>query len=219
MSSTPRLIYVHDPLCGWCYGLIPALQKFADTYPHVPIDVVPGGLVTGDRVGPYSAMADYISQAVVRLEEVTGRKPSQAFFDLITGPDAPLAASAPPSLALLQLAGLVPERAAEFAHRVQDAHFEAGRDLNDPGVYDEICQQHDFPNLDTGAIARANDETAPVKAAFDRSRRMGIRSFPTCLVSSGGDDATPQTLPTVYDPDAFIAAFAQVVAPRGGAGN
>ncbi|MBL4874576.1 MAG: hypothetical protein JKY41_14620 [Rhodobacteraceae bacterium] len=30
-----KLIYGHDPLCGWCYGLIPALRHFAAHHPEI----------------------------------------------------------------------------------------------------------------------------------------------------------------------------------------
>jgi putative protein-disulfide isomerase len=80
MTSPISLIYGYDPLCGWCCGFIPALRYFTKCHPDVEVDVLPGGLMTGDRVRSYSYMADYISKAVVNLKQVTGRHQAMHFL-------------------------------------------------------------------------------------------------------------------------------------------
>lgn len=30
MASTKHVMYLFDPLCGWCYGASPAIQQLAD---------------------------------------------------------------------------------------------------------------------------------------------------------------------------------------------
>jgi len=80
--SSYKLIYGYDPLCGWCYGLIPALRKFHETYPDVPVEVLPGGLFTGSPARPYSSLVDHIRWAEISLERITGRKPSEVFHEM-----------------------------------------------------------------------------------------------------------------------------------------
>ncbi len=75
-NSYLKLIYAHDTLCGWCYGFIPALRHFVGQYPGIDVEIVPGGLMTGTPSRAYSTMSEYIKGAEVRLEQVTGRKPS-----------------------------------------------------------------------------------------------------------------------------------------------
>lgn len=48
-----ELIYGMDPLCGWCFGIGPAMRRVMADHPDVPVVPVLGGLVTGERVGPY----------------------------------------------------------------------------------------------------------------------------------------------------------------------
>jgi len=76
----PKILYVHDPLCGWCYGFIPALDAFAATHPDIDIEVIPGGLVRGEKVGPYGDMLDYISTAAPRMTQITGQALGDAFL-------------------------------------------------------------------------------------------------------------------------------------------
>lgn len=202
---TEKLIYGFDPLCGWCFGAIPALRHLRNSKPDVVIDVMPGGLVTGDRIVPYAHMYDYISQAAPRMAAVTGQHPSDAFFDLVKNGNAVTPASAPPSHAVLQMKALASERVPEFAHLVQEAHFVAGRDLNDPEVYKTIVAEHAFPALDYGAIAEATETTPLVSDAFAQARRLGINAFPTFIKVDTDGQLTQ--LPSAYNPQALLAYF------------
>ena len=124
----PRPIYGFDPLCGWCYGLIPAMRRLREARPDLPVELVCGGLVTGERVGPYRAMAGYVREASGRMTAVTGQALSEDFFALIEGPDSPARSnSAVPTKAILA----VRERGEDvlgYAHALQEAHFADGLD-------------------------------------------------------------------------------------------
>lgn len=197
------LIYGFDPLCGWCYGAIPALRALREAAPDLPIHLVMSGLVTGDRVGPYAEMEGYIRGASENLRKVTGRAPSDAFFELIRTPGVQ-GNSAPPSVAIDAVIRARPDAALPFAHAVIEAHFERGADLNDPATYAPLLAAHApdvaLPNLSDPALA---------EAAWAEGRAMGIRSFPTFAVVRGG---RAEVLPSLYDPDALIDAVREKAA-------
>src|SRR5687767_12086660 len=69
-----ELIYGFDPLCGWCYGLVPAMRRVEQDHPDLPIRLVMSGLVSEGGVGPYARMESYIRRAEVQLKKVTGRE-------------------------------------------------------------------------------------------------------------------------------------------------
>ena len=46
------------------------------------------GLVTGPRVRPAVEMVGYVRNAAERLHAVTGRAPSQAFYDSMESPES-----------------------------------------------------------------------------------------------------------------------------------
>jgi putative protein-disulfide isomerase len=190
--SRISLIVGYDPLCGWCYGIIPALRALAQARPDIPQHILLGGLVSGDRVGPYAAMEGYIRAASETLRAVTGRAPSDAFFDLIRKPGV-LGDSAPPSIVIAHVQKLAPHALPEFAHAVTEAHFEEGRDLNDPQTYADLFQRMglalNVPDL-TDAATRARN-------VWSEARALRIERFPTLILSVGGR-LVP--LPTVYDP-------------------
>lgn len=198
-----RLLYGFDPLCGWCFGGVPAMRALAAALPGLPVDLAVPGLVTGDRVGPYAAMEDYIRGASVNLLRVTGRAPSDAFFDLIRRPGV-RGDSGPPALVLAAARDRDPARAVDLAHRVTEAHFIRGADLNDPATYPDLIRAAglDMPVPDLS-------DRAAAEALWDRERRHGIARFPTLILMR---DGRGRVLPGTYDPAALVALVRGLVA-------
>ncbi len=51
-----KLIYVYDALCGWCYGFSPVMMQLHSKYKDsIDFQVVSGGMITGNRIGPIGA--------------------------------------------------------------------------------------------------------------------------------------------------------------------
>lgn len=206
MSSGPkpdRVVYGFDPLCGWCFGLIPALETLVRTRPDIPIELRLGGLVTGAKVRPYAEMSNYIEAASQRLESVTGQSLSEAFLKgLLSRPDV-IASSTPPSAAIMQVRARYPDRVLAFAHAVQTAHFRSGCDLNNPTTYTDIL---DRLRLDMSIdLPPPDDPGAMLQREYDETRAMGISSFPTIMIATGPH---LETLASRYDPQGFSAEIA-----------
>jgi putative protein-disulfide isomerase len=213
-----RLLYGYDPLCGWCYGFSPVLRHLRRTRPDLPIVPVMGGLVTGARIGPYAEMEGYIRAASARMTQVTGMALSPAFFTRITGNPAVVASSIVPCAAVLQVRRHAPDRAADFAAAIQEAHFGAGEDLNDPAVHDRVASALGLRM--TFALPEPRHLPPDLSAEFAATRALGIASYPTLMMETPGGRVT---LPTVYDPaaldagiDRALAGFDPARAARGG---
>ncbi|MFD0915375.1 hypothetical protein ACFQ14_03045 [Pseudahrensia aquimaris] len=203
-SQTPSvfktvLIYGYDPICGWCYGAAPAVRAAAEI---VPVHLVMAGLVVGERVGPAAAMESYVRQSSQRLEEVTGRRPSEAFYKWMRSPGA-VAASGPPAVAVDAVMRQRPEAALAFAHAVTEAHYAEGMDPNDPSSYAPLLQEHapgvSLPDIRDPALA---------ERAFEEGKRIGISSFPTFAWQ---DDSGMRSLPTIYDPQEMQTMVKQLL--------
>jgi putative protein-disulfide isomerase len=199
-----RLIYGFDPLCGWCFGIVPAMQRLRAEHPELPIAPVFPGLVTGTRIGPYAEMEGYIRQAAVRLRAVTGRAPSEAFYALIRTPGV-RGDSGPPTAVLAAVGESHPDRLMDLAHAMTEAHFRHGADLNRPETHAAL-----FAALGIDRAVPALDDAARIAAAWAAGRAEGITSFPTLILETA---AGRETLPPVYDPAALSAAVAARIGP------
>src|SRR5215212_6718911 len=82
----PELMYVFDPLCGWCYGFSPVTlklkERFGDTLTY---SVYTGGLVLGDRVGTVKENFGFVFETYKRIEELSGTKFGEGFKTNILG--------------------------------------------------------------------------------------------------------------------------------------
>lgn len=201
------VVIAFDPLCGWCYGFHPAIDAVRDHQPDLILDLRLGGLVMGNRIRPYRDLRGYIEGAAARLETTTGRRPSDRFFEhILDAPPSVLASSLPPSIAILAVRDADPDRAIDFAHAVQVAHFEEGADLNEPETYLPIL---DRLGLDVTLPDLGNGYDAPeaVFAHVQQTRKLGGNSFPTVWARAGDDALLP--LPTTYDPTRFVQLVAE----------
>ncbi len=96
------LHYIHDPLCGWCYGAAPLVKAAREV---LPVQAHGGGLKTGSRrrrVTPQ--LRDYVMPHDRRIAELTGQPFGDAYFNgLLCDPETlfdrshPLPPSSPPT--------------------------------------------------------------------------------------------------------------------------
>jgi len=79
---TKEIIYVGDPMCSWCWGFAPSINKIRDNYNDVaPLSIVLGGLHAYDD---FSMSDDYKANIRHHWEDVnqaTGAVFDYAFFD------------------------------------------------------------------------------------------------------------------------------------------
>ena len=73
MSSPIHVSYLFDPLCGWCYGASPMVEKLA-AEPDFTVTLVPTGLFSGAGARPMdAAFAAYAWENDQRIERLTGQ--------------------------------------------------------------------------------------------------------------------------------------------------
>lgn len=209
---TDTLIYVHDPLCGFCWGFREAIEQVGQDRPDLNIHVALGGLSIGDRIGPYSNMADYIRQATPRVTEVSGAKFGAAFLDERIKSDA-LSSSNPPAAGILQVRAEYPHRACAFAHAIQEAHFLNGADLNDASLYPEIAQQLGIGDL-AFDIPAPRDLPDALQQEYTRTRRLNFSGFPSLFLAkrSEADFSDLRPVELTYQGDALLSKL-EAMAP------
>ncbi|MEO1074613.1 MAG: DsbA family protein [Bacteroidota bacterium] len=190
--SRPTLLYVYDALCGWCYGFSPVMQRIAKTYADTfDFEVLSGGMVRGERIGPIGEVAGYIATAYKQVEECAGVTFGEAFLNGTMAEGTAIFTSVLPSRALTAFKATQPadsdgtEQIA-FAHALQRAVYYDGLPPAEPSTYARIAT--DFA-LDGNAFAAQLDDpevVAQTEAEFALASRLGVQGFPTVFVTMGG---------------------------------
>ncbi len=184
--NRPRIIYITDPLCGWCYAFGFALKEVMARFEdRCDFTLIMGGMVTGDRQGPIGAKGRYILEnALTRLEKLTGVRMGEAHKEILRE-GTRWQSSVLPSKAVVAVRELFPEKAVAFLHEVQLAFFDRGEDLNDPALYTALATGMGI-DVDLFEAFMADERlTAITEHDFAIVREWGIDGFPSLAAEVG----------------------------------
>ena len=187
VTTKPTLIYVYDPLCGWCFGFHPVMVKLAERFKdQLKIRVIAGGLAINENAQSISEGYSYISGALKQVEQTTGVQFGEN-FKLLAEEGSYLYDSEPSCIAQTAVGILYPESALGFAGELQNALFVEGKNLNDPVTFDEILNKM---KLDFKPFReKFNDEAThrQTREQFEWCKTVGASAFPTLLLEIGND--------------------------------
>ncbi len=187
MSKSKRqVIYIYDPLCGWCYGFTPHLMKWAEAHPELNFTVFSGGMVTGDRVGPIREVASYISKAYKNVEERSGISFGKPFLETTLEKGEAIFNSVPPAKALVGLKSLQAGDDLDYAHRIQKAIYEKGHPPEGEKAYVEIAKEVGIDPEEYQDFYRSAEAENKMNKEFELVKTWGIEGFPTLVLLDDG---------------------------------
>jgi putative protein-disulfide isomerase len=186
VPDLPELLYLYDPLCGWCYATTPVIQQIQQAFMgRLQVSILSGGMMIGEQVGPIGEDWSAIRLAARQVEQATGVAFGEAFWQV--GEEGKrVQDSEPPSRALSVFRQLAPtQQALDFAHALQLAWFQEGQNMNALATYEALAGRF---GMDVAEFRRRyqDPQTAQaVRQEFAAISRMGIQGFPTILLRVG----------------------------------
>ena len=186
-ANLPELLYIQDPLCGWCYGTSPVINRLQEEFAgRLDVSVLCGGMVKGEDVGPIADSWDGLKTSLNDVEEVTGVPFGEAFKALGAAGEY-VYDSEPPSRAIATFRQLTqdPARTVAFAHAVQAALFRDGQDLNDPSVYNSLLAPFGVDVVEFQRRWASPESARAAQQEFAAVARIGVEGFPTAVVRVG----------------------------------
>ncbi|RSK51427.1 DsbA family protein [Hymenobacter rigui] len=199
----PELLFISDPLCAWCYGMSPVLQRVQQEFAgRVAVSVLCGGMITGEQVEPIRVQWPQLSGALGQVQTVTGAEFGPAFRALGQEGSFELN-SEPPSRAIHAFRQLRQDEAAQFAHEVQQAYFRDGADLNNPATYDALVASYGLDASDFRERIQSREVIRGTILEFAAVGKIGVQGFPTVILRVGSQGFV---LARGYQPYATFAA-------------
>ncbi|MER5522487.1 DsbA family protein [Streptomyces sp. NPDC002763] len=178
-----KLVYVFDAYCGWSHGFSGTLREIVSRHPGLPVDVISGGLFTGERRVPMSTFG-FIDEANSHIGRLTGARFGEGYQRLVAeGAFVMDSEAAARGVAALRQAA--PGRAVELALALQEAFYVDGQSLSDPATYRQLAEG---AGLDPDAVVAAFESPGAQVAAeadFRRAADLGVTAFPTLLAVDG----------------------------------
>jgi putative protein-disulfide isomerase len=189
-----ELIYVTDPMCSWCWGFSPVMERVQTLLRNqAGLRVLPGGLRTDTQMPLAASEVEMIMGEWRRIAAQTGQpfdfgQPLDTSFVYDTGP------------ACRALSLMIRERPTcglDYLRSLQQAFYVGRRDLKDPQVLADYAQTY---GVARAAFLEKFDQPS-TREAFDEDlyfvRRCGVEAFPAVLLRS---DARIQRLTVGYQP-------------------
>ncbi|MEM1415577.1 MAG: DsbA family protein [Myxococcota bacterium] len=191
MDDARALFYFADPMCSWCWGFTPSIERIQSSFSEdLPCVLVLGGLRPGEAMPLDESTKSDIATHWEHVAEASGQPFDHAFFEregfVYDTEPACRAVVTARALGRADEDESVGFRMLSATHR---AFYAENRDVTDPEVLADVAESI---GLDRAAFLSTFLSTNAREATyrdFIQSRSFGVDAFPT-IVAASGDSAT-----------------------------
>lgn len=180
-----NLYYCYDAYCGWCYGFSPVIKKIEEEFKdRFQFEVLSGGMIPKSHARPIEEMADYISKAYLRVEELTGIEFGKDFLWHIFNPDKSdwVMHSEKSAIALCIFKEIDPDKQIAFATDLQVALNYEGRDLTDDEAYRHLLEKYQINSDDFYRKLHSEEYKEKAYYEFALCKQLQVSGFPALLL-------------------------------------
>ncbi len=175
-----EVVYVGDPMCSWCWGIAPNLQRLAEHCRDsgLAFRVVVGGLRPGGGDAWTGQFKRFLEHHWREIGKLTGQPFGYELlerdaFDYDTEPACRAVVAARPQAGAAEL---------DFFYAVQRKFYVDNEDPKDVDFYRDICAALEL-DFDRFRERFESDEVrAETLAEFQLNRSWGVTGYPTVLV-------------------------------------
>jgi putative protein-disulfide isomerase len=211
MNTAAQLLFLFDPLCGWCYAAHPALVTLAaDT--RLPLRLLPSGMFAGPGGRPMTAaFRDYAWQHDQHIQQMTGQPFTETYYRQVLSDFSRPLDSAVATLAFHVLAAVRPDAGVDILHDIQRLRYVEGRDITLPETLADIALRFDVSPADfmlafdpgSAASVAVAQTVADAQALM---QTLSLRGVPDLILRRPAGDVVVPT-PMLYRDGAALAAW------------
>jgi len=188
MSAELELVYVADPMCSWCWGFAPIIEKVETSF-DFPLRIVIGGLRPGDRAEPIDRVRDYVLHHWSQVAAASGQPFDHAGLDRDDWMYDTLMADT----AVVTMREVAPHETRRFLDTVQRAFYSQRVDVTESEVYRDLVLGFPVDPEEFVTQIRSGEMKAATERDFLEAQWLGVTGFPTLLLRDGAS-----TLPISY---------------------
>lgn len=179
-----QLIYFADPMCSWCWGFSPVIERIATQYGEtLPLRLVLGGLRAGNSVPMDAAMKSDIEEHWRHVHERTGQPFDFGFFER----DGFVYDTGPACRAVVAVRRAAPGRELGFLKLLHEAFYVKGIDLTRGPELLRLAVEFGLKEAVFVQSFEGDDCSAALADDFNLAMSNGIRALPALLGGSEAD--------------------------------
>ncbi|MFQ3576183.1 MAG: DsbA family protein [Cytophagales bacterium] len=181
LAQKPKIYYVADPMCSWCYGFTPELEYLLQKYSSVlDFEIMVGGLNTESNRKLDQETRDSFKDHWKSINKETG----MTFNESILNNKELVYNTELACRAVVTMKALKPEKHIEYFKLLQKSFYANNKNINNKTVLIELATEMGIDKdlfiskLDDAEIKKATKES------FERVERNGIEGFPALVFVS-----------------------------------
>lgn len=178
-----RLVYVHDPMCSWCWGFRPVLMALREDLPQgLGFERLLGGLAPDSDVPMGAEMRAYLQQTWHRIQE---RIPGTRFNFQFWSQCEPRRSTWPACRAVVAARRCDPAGEEAMIFAIQQAYYLQARNPSDRETLVALAGEI---GLDQARFLHFMDDPqtqAQFEQEMRRAHAMGADSFPSLRLQMG----------------------------------
>ena len=181
LSQQDTLIYIGDPMCSWCYGFGPELDKIKEAFPNTPMEMVMGGLRAGGTE-KIADLKDFLYQHWLDVQNTSGVKIN---FNILRKGEI-LYDTEPACRAVIIAGNMNPEIKYDFFKEVQKSFYLYNDLPNEEDTYVQIAAKLGLDPEIFHKNFRNRQSSMNAYSDFDLATAMGVQGFPTLIAKIEG---------------------------------
>lgn len=180
-----RVTFIGDPMCSWCYGFAPELEKLRHEWAgRAKFRLLVGGL-RRDTSPIDERMKAFLAEHWDDVSQRTGQPFNHGILETPLRYDTEPACRATVTARHLAPAESQNDAAFRFFHKSQIAFYRDNHDPHDLETWVRLAESFGFPADDF--IAAYHDESLKKETQrdFETSRELGITGYPSLIADRG----------------------------------
>lgn len=181
-QQTPKIIYIADPLCSWCYGFQMEIDKVIEKYKGIcNLEIVVGGMGIGNQKPLNQEFIESLQDHWREVKEESGQE-----FDLNILKTKGLIYNSEPLCRAIVTAKSMDSTKAIYMHKaLQKAFYAQNKNVTQIQELKKCAQEIGLDSLEFSKRYDSEELKKKTQEEFDRVERNGVAGFPVLLLAVG----------------------------------
>jgi len=180
-----EFVYFASPMCSWCWGFSPVLQKIKKSFPDKDIRLV----LTPFRIDTTQPMDDKLRNYVLGQWRKVYGATSQPFDFNFSMPKDFIYNTRLVCLAIKAFKKQLAEQELKFMHALQESFYTLNKDLTNLEILIEIAEEFPVDMAVFAADMQSDILLNQLQEDFDLCQQLSVQSYPTLMSESNGNYA------------------------------
>lgn len=184
-----RFLYVMDPMCAWCYGFQPELDRFLKRYSSVEVDWIMGGLAPDTEEPMNEELKQAISSYWHKIEEVSEATFNHSYWEKNT----PFRSTYQACRAVISAEKLAAMNSQKMVQAIQSAYYREAKNPSLDKTLIDCARALGFSDEQFLTILHSEEIELQLKEHLAITRNLQVRGFPALFYINKDKQAYPLT--------------------------